>query len=221
MFGESVTPRGRVFVKICGITNLADALAAIECGADALGFNFFRGSKRYLEVRREADWMASLPERVSKVAVLVNPTWAEATAAAALPFIDALQLHGDESPEFCQRLEEKGIRFAKAVPVGGQALLADVPHFFTEFMMLDTISARGFGGTGETFPWSLGRRFVKGHPDYKVIIAGGLTPHNVADAIRTIRPFGVDVTTGVESAPGRKDLRLLCAFFASVRGCDD
>jgi phosphoribosylanthranilate isomerase len=83
------------------------------------------------------------------------------------------------------------------------------------------MSARGFGGTGETFPWSLGRRFVKGHPEYKVIVAGGLTPHNVADAIRTIRPFGVDVTTGVESAPGRKDLRLLYAFFASVRGSDD
>jgi phosphoribosylanthranilate isomerase len=141
--------------------------------------------------------------------------------AAALPFIDALQLHGDESPEFCQRLAEKGIRFAKAVPVGGQALLADVPHFFTDLMMLDTMSARGFGGTGETFPWSLGRRFVKGHPEYKVIVAGGLTPHNVADAIRTIRPFGVDVTTGVESAPRRKDLRLLYAFFASVRGSDD
>jgi phosphoribosylanthranilate isomerase len=161
--------------------------------------------------------MAALPRRVTKVAVLVNPSWAEVTRAVSWPFIDALQLHGDEPPEFCQRLAESGVRFAKVVPVPGQGFLADVPEFFTDTLMLDAVSRRGFGGTGETFSWPCGRQFVERHPKHKVIVAGGLTSDNVAEAIRTIRPFGVDVTTGVESSPGRKDPRRLRAFFAAIQ----
>jgi phosphoribosylanthranilate isomerase len=154
---------------------------------------------------------------VDTVAVLVNPSWSEATTTAAWPFIDALQLHGNEPPEFCQRLAESGIRFAKVVPVPREGFLADVPEFFTDTLMLDAASRRGFGGTGETFPWSIGSQFVENHPKHKVIIAGGLTSDNVAEVIRIIRPFGVDVTTGVESSPGRKDPRRLQAFFAAVQ----
>lgn len=217
MFGEGIAGDERVRVKICGITNLADALAAIDGGADALGFNFFRESKRYLKIESEADWIAALPGRINKVAVLVNPSWAEAERAAAWPFIDALQLHGNESPEFCQRLAESGIRFAKVVPVPERGFLTDIPEFFTDTLMLDAVSKRGFGGTGETFPWSFGRQFVENHSKHKVIIAGGLTPGNVSEAIRIVRPHGVDVTTGVESSPGRKDTHRLQAFFAAVQ----
>lgn len=216
MLAEPSGAHNRVRVKICGITNLADALAAIECGADALGFNFVPGSKRYIEARTEADWMAQLPAEVCKVAVLVNPTWTEAVAAAAWPFIDALQLHGNESPLFCQRLAESGIPFVKALPVSDRKVPNEIPDFFTDTVLLDSGSARGFGGSGRTFPWPLGLKFVQGHPDLKVILAGGLSPDNVAEAVAVVHPYGVDVTTGVEASARRKDLDRLRAFFAAV-----
>ena len=218
MFAEDLTAPDRVRVKICGITTLADALVAIHCGADALGFNLFAGSKRYVDPRIGHDWMINLPAHVTKVAVLVNPTWEELLRAAALPFIDALQLHGQESPEYCRRVSENGIRFAKAIPIGASGKMGEAPHFFTDTVLLDSSSRRGFGGMGETFDWAVGRQFVTDHPGLQVIVAGGLTPGNVAEAVRTIRPFAVDVTTGVESAPRRKDSARVRDFVAAVRG---
>jgi phosphoribosylanthranilate isomerase len=218
MFGEDTEPSSRIRVKICGITNAADALAAIDCGADALGFNFFPGSKRYLDIHSAESWLVELPAAVVKVAVLVNPTWAEAIKLAELPVIDALQLHGNESPAFCEKLAKRGIRFAKALPVNDRDSLREIPHFFTETILLDSSSPRGFGGSGETFPWAWGRRFVENHLNLKVILAGGLTPENVAEAVRQVGPFGVDVSTGVESSPGRKDRARLRAFITAARG---
>lgn len=217
MFAKDAAVSDRVRVKICGITTLADALAAIHSGADALGFNFFRGSKRYVDSGVESDWMLNLPPDVARVAVLVNPTWNELTKAAALPFIDAVQLHGQETPEFCRRVAEKGIRFSKALPVDGSGGLGAVPEFFTDTVVLDCSSNRGFGGTGETFDWAIGREFRRTHPHLKVIVAGGLTPKNVGQAVRLMRPFAVDVTTGVESIPGRKDAQRLRDFIVAVR----
>jgi phosphoribosylanthranilate isomerase len=217
MFNEKTGTGGGVRVKICGITNAADARAAIDLGADALGFNFFPGSKRYIDIRSNAEWMAKLPAEVCKVAVLVNPAMTEAIEFAKLPFIDALQLHGNESPAFCKILAERGIHFAKALPVANQDSLADVPNFFTSTILLDSVSRHGFGGSGETLSWAVGRRFVESQPALKVILAGGLTPENVADAVKEVRPFAVDVASGVESSPGRKDRSRLRAFFAAVR----
>ena len=217
MFGKADGGHKRVRVKICGITNEVDAQAAIDLGADALGFNFFGGSKRYIDPQSNAEWIAKLPAGICKVAVLVNPTLNEAIEIAKLPFIDALQLHGGESPVFCQMLAGRGIRFAKAVPIRSDDALIEVADFFTDTLLLDSISQRGFGGIGETLPWSTGRRFVENHPALKVILAGGLNPENVADAVREVSPFAVDVASGVESSPGRKDLHRLRAFFAAVR----
>jgi len=218
MFAKDLTAPGRVRVKICGITTLADALTAIHCGADALGFNFFPASRRYVNARTESDWMASLPKHVLKVAVMVDPIWSELTKAAQFPFIDAIQLHGSEPVEFCRRVAENRIPFAKALPVVGPEALENIPDFFTNTVILDSRTARGFGGSGETFDWMAGRRFVENNPRLQVIVAGGLTPENVADAVRTIQPFGVDVTTGVESSAGRKDPRRVEAFIAAARG---
>jgi phosphoribosylanthranilate isomerase len=218
MFDRDDRPLVRPRVKICGITNAADARAAIEFGADALGFNFFSGSKRYLPVAAAAGWIVELPAEIVKVAVLVDAGWDEATAMAALPFIDALQLHGRETPQFCQRLAEKGIQFAKAVPVTTAHSLHDTPPFFTRTVVLDSSKAGEFGGSGRTFPWEIARDFVEANPDLRVILAGGLTPENVAGAVEVVRPFGVDVTTGIESWPGRKDRGLLRAFIAAARG---
>ena len=204
-------------VKICGLTTPQDAAAAIEFGADALGFNFFPGSKRYLRLEAAGEWIAALPGNVEKVAILVNPSWEEATSIAALAGITALQLHGAETPEFCRRLVESRIRFEKALPVTGPDSLANMPDFFTPTVLLDSGGAGEFGGSGRIFPWEIARDFVLSHPHLRVILAGGLTPENVAEAVAMVRPFGVDVTSGVESAPGRKDHARLRDFIAAAR----
>lgn len=204
-------------VKICGLTKPQDAAAAIESGADALGFNFYPGSKRYLQMETAGDWIAALPQKVEKVGILVNPSWEEATAAAKVPGITALQLHGGETPEFCRRLAAAGIRFAKAVPVANFASVANLPDFFTGTLLFDSSQSGNFGGTGRAFPWEIARDFIQANAHLRVILAGGLTPDNVAEAVRLVRPFGVDVTTGVESSPGRKDHGRMRAFIAAAR----
>jgi phosphoribosylanthranilate isomerase len=198
------------------MTNAVDALDAIEAGADALGFNFYRGSPRYIDIESSRDWIARLPATIGKIAVLVNPTLAEAVAMAELPFIDALQLHGDESPEFCHQLAERGVVFAKAIGVRDETSLDQVPAFSTGTLLLDS-RTRGFGGSGQTFQWSLAARFSESHPELKLVLAGGLTADNVTEAIRLVRPFAVDVTSGVESSPGRKDALRLREFIGAVR----
>src|SRR3981081_1735721 len=135
-------------VKICGLTTPQDASTAIEFGADALGFNFYPGSKRYLRMDAAGEWIAALPRNVEKVAILVNPSWDEATAAAAMAGITALQLHGAETPEFCRSLLEERIRFEKAIPVTGPDSLANVPDFFTANVLLDSGGIGEFGGSG-------------------------------------------------------------------------
>jgi phosphoribosylanthranilate isomerase len=203
-----------VRIKICGLTTPQDAVAAIELGANALGFNFFADSKRF--VRGDASWIGALPGNVEKIAVLVNPNWDEASAFAGLPGITAVQLHGSETPEFCQRLLDHGIRFEKALPVSGPNSLANVPNFFTRTVLLDSSQAGEFGGSGRTFPWEIARRFVEANPHLRVVLAGGLTPENVAEAIAVVRPFGIDVTTGVEISPGRKDYGRIGAFITAA-----
>jgi phosphoribosylanthranilate isomerase len=217
MFGRALPRNGRVGVKICGITNRGDAEAAIDAGADALGFNFSPLSTRYIEPWQNGQWISELPSDIIRVAVLVNPTLSAALQIADFPFIDALQLHGSESPDFCQKLAERRVVFAKALPVSANHSLQGAPHFFTDTILLDSVSNRGFGGSGRVLPWPVGREFVDHHPALKVILAGGLGPENVAKAIKTVRPFAVDVTTGVECSPGRKDRDLLRAFVASAR----
>ncbi|MEY2481863.1 MAG: phosphoribosylanthranilate isomerase [Verrucomicrobiota bacterium] len=218
MFGGDNPAVVRPRVKICGITNAADATAAIEFGADALGFNFSAGSKRCIRLSA-GEWIAELPSEIVKIAVLVDADWDEALALAALPGISGLQLHGRETPEFCQRLAERGIQFIKALPVTTAELLRKAPSYFTKTVLLDSGEQGKFGGSGRTFPWEIAREFIAANPDLRVILAGGLTPDNVAAAVAAARPFGVDVTTGVESSPGRKDHGLLRAFIAAARGC--
>jgi phosphoribosylanthranilate isomerase len=202
-------------IKICGLTTPQDAAAAIEFGADALGFNFFRGSKRY--VGKETQWIGDLPGNVEKVAIVVNPSWDEAKAIASAAGITALQLHGTESPEFCRRLMADGIRFEKALPVRGPDSLMNLPDFSTRTLLLDSGGAGEFGGSGRTFSWEIARAFIEANPQLRVILAGGLSPENVTEAVAAVRPFGVDVTTGVEASPGRKDYRRLRAFIRAAR----
>ena len=206
-----------VRIKICGLTTPQDAAKAIEFGADALGFNFFPGSKRCVSIEAAADWIARLPDGIEKIAILVNPTSAIARSIAGLPGITALQLHGSETAQFCRDLKEEGIRFEKAFPAT-DPLLATAGQFFTDTVLLDSCSPGQFGGSGQSFDWKIARQFVSDHPELRVVLAGGLTPENVTQAIALVRPFGVDVTSGVVSAAGRKDFGRLRAFISAARG---
>jgi phosphoribosylanthranilate isomerase len=204
-------------VKICGLTTPQDAAAAIEAGADALGFNFFPGSRRYVEPSMAGEWIAELPTHIDKIAILVNPSWDEAMTVASMAGITALQLHGVETPDFCGRLSASGVSFAKAVPVSGAGSVLDIPNFHTNTLLLDSAEGQ-FGGSGKSLPWLVARDFVSARPDLRVILAGGLTAENVAEAVALVRPFGVDVTSGVESSPGRKDHDRMRDFIAAARG---
>jgi phosphoribosylanthranilate isomerase len=217
MFGGKRRSGDQIWVKICGITNEPDAVAAIDAGADALGFNLVPQSKRYIDIDRAAHWIDKLPRDICKVAVMADPNWEDACRIGQLRFLDALQLHGSESPEFCRQLADAGIPFAKAVPVTASKSLADLPNYFTDTMILDSSAGGAFGGTGKPFPWKFAPEFVRHHPRVTVILAGGLNPGNVAEAVSVVRPRGVDVTTGVEASPGQKNASLIRAFIQAAR----
>jgi phosphoribosylanthranilate isomerase len=204
-----------MFVKICGITNRVDAELAITAGADALGFNFWPGSRHYLEPAEAGDWIRELPDTVVRVGVVVNPTELYATTIAAIDGIDLVQLHGAESPEFCLKLLEADIALWKAIPMSGPG--SWLPDYHAKRIVLDTVSGREFGGTGVPFPWVWARDLIIANPALELILAGGLTPENVGRAIRESRPFGVDVASGVEGRSGRKDIYRVRDFIATAR----
>jgi phosphoribosylanthranilate isomerase len=198
-------------VKICGITRLEDALAAAQAGADALGFNFWPKSKRYLEPRAAAEIIALLPPFVATVGVFVDPTRDEALRAAEASGVQWLQLHGDESPEFCAALP---LPVLKAVRVRHRASLDALDEYDVAGFLLDADST-GYGGSGATFDWDLAAEAARRAP---IVLAGGLRPENVADAVRKVRPWGVDVASGVESAPGVKDHEKTARFIREAKG---
>lgn len=220
MFPPEAEPSRHTRVKICGLTNEADARAAIESGADAIGFNFFRGSKRYIDLDVAAEWIDDLPVNIIKVAVLVDPALEEVTRIAALPFFASVQLHGSETPAFCRALFDAGIRFSKALPVTRGGVLESPAEYLTAAIVLDSAADGVFGGSGRAFPWRIARDFAAAYPGVQVMLAGGLTPENVAQAVEIARPFAVDVTSGVESRPGYKDHSRLQDFVAAIRAID-
>ncbi|MEI8235301.1 MAG: phosphoribosylanthranilate isomerase [Verrucomicrobiota bacterium] len=205
----------RVRIKICGITNPADAEAAIEAGADALGFNGFPGSKRFLDLQAASAWMGELSPLVARVAVLVNPTAQEAQAVATLPGIDRLQFHGHESPEFCASFAGRG--FIKALAAKDRAALEQAARYATRSILLDAFVPGAFGGTGCVVDWDLAAAFVHENRHLRVILSGGLTPENVAEAVRAVRPYAVDVASGVESHSCKKDPSRMRDFITAVR----
>jgi len=199
-------------VKICGITNLADAQAAVEAGADALGFIFYQKSPRCMTLPAAAKISKRLPPFVLRVGVFVNAAEELITRAIGECGLGLLQFHGDETPEFCLRF---GLMSMKAFRIRDAESLKELPKYPTEAWLLDAYSAENLGGTGEKFNWDLAVEAQKfGKP---VFLAGGLTPENVAAAMHQVRPFGVDVSSGVETSPGKKDHAKVRAFIANVR----
>jgi phosphoribosylanthranilate isomerase len=202
-------------VKICGITNAADGQAAVEAGADALGFNFYEKSPRYVALETAAEISRGLRPFIMRVGVFVNAPEEFVTHAIADCGLTMLQFHGDETPEFCTQF---GLMSMKAFRMHGPETLEELPKYETDAYLLDAYSSTTLGGTGEKFNWNLAVEAQKfGKP---IFLAGGLTPENVADAIRQVRPFGVDVSSGVERSPGKKDHAKLKAFIAAARGVE-
>jgi len=202
-------------VKICGITNPADALMAANAGADALGFNFFSGSKRFLDFEENREWIADLAGRVERVAVVVNATEKELAKLRESGCFEAIQFHGNETPEFCAQAGFN--RWIRAVRVQDAASLEASLWYETPFLLLDAFSKENYGGTGHRLNWDFVREFVIGHPDRHMILAGGLTPHNVRDAVRIVRPHGVDVASGVELDPRQKSEYFVREFIEIAR----
>jgi phosphoribosylanthranilate isomerase len=206
----------RVRVKICGFTSEEDALRAIDLGADALGFNFFSGSKRYLPIEEHLGWIGRLPPLVTKVAVLVNVPLEEALRIADLPAIDLVQFHGDEDASYCERFARSGREFIKAMRLGGLADLETADTFSTHNILLDAHVPGAFGGTGSRISLELAGELVRRYPQLRVFLAGGLNPDNVDAAKRAVRPYAVDVASGVERESRRKCPELMEAFLRAA-----
>jgi phosphoribosylanthranilate isomerase len=203
-----------VRVKICGITNLDDALAAVDAGADALGFMFYEKSPRNVPARTAADIARQLPPFVAKVGVFVNASEETISKTLAECCLDTLQFHGDETPAFCLRFSP--LKVYKAFRIQNIESLQSLPTFKTAAWLLDSFEPDKPGGTGTKFNWDLAIEAKKlGRP---IILAGGLTPENVADAVRKVRPYAVDVSSGVESSPGKKDHAKIKAFIQVAKG---
>jgi phosphoribosylanthranilate isomerase len=202
-------------VKICGITNPADAQAAVAAGADALGFIFYEKSPRHVLLNTAAEISKPLPPFVMRVGVFANAPEDFILRAIRECGLSLLQFHGDEPPEFCTRF---GLMSLKAFRIRDAESLKEIPPYQTDAVLLDGFSSATLGGTGENFNWDLAIEAQKfGKP---VFLAGGLTPENVAEAVRKVRPFGVDVSSGVEISPGKKEHQKVRDFIANVRNAD-
>ena len=206
---------GRTGVKVCGVTREEDALAAIEAGVDALGFNFYPRSKRVVRLTDVADWIARLPPEIGRVAVVVDPEDGVLRELRDTGLFHAIQFHGGETPEFCAR-HTAGF-YLKACALSGDASAQAAEDDPAPCLLLDAHAPGVFDGTGQVIDWLLAARVVRSTPR-PVVLSGGLQPDNVAAAVAQVRPAAVDTASGVESAPGIKDASLMRAFVTAARG---
>ncbi len=200
-----------VRIKVCGITRMGDALEAVACGVEALGFVFYKKSPRYITLEQAQPILAALPPFITPVALFVNAAEEEVESVIKVAPTVLLQFHGDESPEYCDSFKHPYLKALRAQP--GVNLLEQAKSYpSAQGIIFDSWSNRAFGGTGERF--DLER--VKGRISQYMIIAGGLTPENVKEVIQAVSPFAVDVSSGVESSPGIKDTDKIKRFVTAV-----
>ncbi|MDD2851881.1 MAG: phosphoribosylanthranilate isomerase [Desulfuromonadaceae bacterium] len=200
-----------VKVKICGITSLEDALMAVEVGADALGFVFFTGSPRFVSPEQAVVIIRCLPPFVQTVGLFVNEKLATVNSVVDQCGLDIVQLHGEEFPAYCDAINRRVI---KAFRVKDESSIGGMAGYNVAGYLLDAWFPGAYGGTGTTFNWDIAARVAA---ERHIVLAGGLTPENVAGAVAAVRPYAVDVSSGVESAPGKKDAALVSSFITSVR----
>lgn len=201
----------RTRVKICGITRVSDALAAVQHGCDAIGLVFYARSPRHVEIAAAAEIVQSLPPFVSAVGLFVNATQAELDAVLSQVRLDLLQFHGDESPEQCR---QAGLPYMKAIRVRSETNLLQyaTQYHDARALLLDAYQEGVQGGTGQVFDWGL----IPAALPVPIVLAGGLTPLNVSAAIEQVRPYAVDVSGGVEQSKGIKDAGKIAAFMQGV-----
>jgi phosphoribosylanthranilate isomerase len=203
-------------VKICGITNLDDAAEAVLLGAWAIGLIHHEESPRHVEPAEATAISAAFRRKCELVGVFVNPELEEVAKAVQDEALTMVQLNGEEGPSFCAEVARRtGVKVIKAIHVSSAADIHAAEAFRTDFHLFDRRSGGLWGGTGESFDWGLLRERRSGVP---AILAGGLRPENVAEAVATTHPYAVDVASGVEAEPGRKDHATMAAFFEAVRG---
>lgn len=201
----------RIKVKVCGTTSLKDALFAVESGADALGFVFYKKSPRCISQKEVKDIVAQLPPFVETVGVFVNEASDKVNRIAEQCRLTAVQLHGDESPAFCRRIKRRVIKVFRVLDADS---FKGISNYDVSGFLLDSYNDESRGGTGKVFDWNLALRAKKQGP---IILAGGLNPYNVYTAIHRVKPYGVDVCSGVEKSPGVKDFIKIDEFIKSVR----
>ena len=203
-------------IKICGITNKMDALAAAELGVDMLGFVFYDKSKRCVVPKTVRDIVNELPGSILKVGVFVDEDKDKVLDIAQDVSLDILQFHGDETPEYCASLKGD-YKVMKAFRIKDGTSLRNVNDYAADFYLFDTYQECSAGGTGKVFDWKVLKDFEILKP---FILSGGLDPDNVGKAITEVAPYGVDVSSGIESSPGKKDIGLLKKFVTNVRRFD-
>jgi phosphoribosylanthranilate isomerase len=202
------------FIKICGITNLEDALVAVDAGADALGFNFYAPSPRYISPQAAREIVDQLPQEVLTVGVFVNePSPEGVKQIAGEAGVVALQLHGSETPDFCRNL--KGRYVIKALATKADFTVQQAASYEVDAIMLDAAHANLHGGTGQVSDWDTARRVREVVP--KLFLAGGLSPENIAAAVSYVRPYGVDACSALEDRPGRKNHERMRLFVKSAQ----
>jgi phosphoribosylanthranilate isomerase len=206
--------RTMTMVKVCGITNVADARVAAEAGADAVGF-IFAESPRKVGVEEVRGISIALPENVLKVGVFVNAPPEEVLRAAQEAGLDLAQLHGDETPETVAAVRAGGLPVMKAIRVRNREDLADVERFDADLILLDAYSEKARGGTGNRFDWGVAKS-LKGRGN--IVVSGGLAPENVREAVDFFEPYGVDASSSLEDAPGKKNEDSVRRFIVAAKG---
>ena len=201
-----------VKVKICGITNLDDAKAAVDMGTDLLGFNFYPRSPRYLTVEKAIEIIDQIPTFVDTAGIFVNPTTEEIKEITDHGFLNWIQLHGDETPGFCETLKWFHIKTIKAIRVRSAEDIANIEQFHTDAILLDAFNSKLYGGTGETFDWDL----IGDMNSKRIFLAGGINHENAADAVR-LGVYGIDACSGIESSPGKKDHKKMRQLFENIK----
>ena len=200
-----------VKVKICGLTNYDDAAAALDMGADILGFNFYSESPRFLPPEKAMEIIDKLPSLADIAGVFVNSTLQEIHRIINLCQLNWVQLHGDETPQFCNLLASYNVKTMKAIRVRSQADIQQANDYFTDAILLDAFDPQKYGGTGLTFDWN-----IIGHINKRIFLAGGINPDNVISAIE-LGVYGIDICSGIEERPGKKDHKKMKLLFDKIR----
>jgi len=204
------------WIKICGITDIEDAEKAAELGTDALGFVFYEKSPRKTTKEKTKEIIDFLPKGIVKVGLFVDELEEKVNEIASYCNFDILQFHGDETPDYCKKFPHKII---KAFRIRDKESLVNIPKYEVDYYLLDAYSEVAPGGTGRTFNWDLAKEAKEFNKP--IILSGGLNPENIIEAIEKVSPFGVDVSSGVELSPGKKDHKKLEEFITKVRGFDE